>query len=93
MHEPEIQPLQSLIRRVQHIIVLLLRRQRIPPGLAHLVAPEVEQLDKVKQDNVETDDPQQNLVSAAIQRLIIIAIDVGGNDITWVRVSVMLGRG
>lgn len=82
MHEPEIQPLRSLILRVPHIIHLLLPIQLCPLRLPPLILRNIIVLHKPKQHDVKAADSQQNLVSPRIQRLVIFAIDVRSHDIS-----------
>lgn len=76
MRKSEVKSLLSLIGGVDRVVLLLLLGHGVPPPVANLVAPDVERFDEVKQNNVEAADPEQNLISTAIQRLVIISIDV-----------------
>lgn len=76
MHEAEVQPLHTLIRRVQRVVLLLLLGHAVPSPITDLVAPNVKSLYEIEKHNVEAADTKQNLVAAAIKGLVVFAVDV-----------------
>lgn len=75
--KPKVQPLHTLILRANNVVLLLFLRHSTPLPIPDLVAPDVERLDEIKQKDIDDADAQQNLVTSTIQRLVVIAVDVG----------------
>lgn len=76
MGKSEVQPLHTLIRCIQRVILLLLPGHRIPGPVAHFIAPDIEPFDQVEQNNIEAADCKKNLISTTVQRLIVFTVDV-----------------
>lgn len=81
MSKPKVEPLHTLIRGIQHIVLLLLLGHGIPLPITDLVAPNIKGLDTVEEKDVDDANGQENLVSATIQRLVVVAVNVGGGNV------------
>ena len=81
VYKSKVQSLHSLILGCGNVILLLLLGQGIPFRISCLVTPDVVSLNQIKQDDVEAADSQQNLVTAAVEWLVIIAINILCDDI------------
>lgn len=82
MNKPEIQALQAFVFGVCEIVRLLLFGHRIPNDVSLLVSEDVILLGEEEKDDVERGDGHQNLVSAAVEGLVVVAVNVAGNDIS-----------
>lgn len=83
--------LLTLILGVEDIILLLLLGKSIPSPVANLVPPDVKRLDEVKQHNVAAGNTQDNPVTSAVKRLVVVAEDVGGGNVTRLHKHVVQG--
>lgn len=91
MHKSKVQTLHALIRGVEGIVLLLLLRHGIPLPLPDLVPPDIKHLDRIKENNVEAVDGQQNLVASSVQRLVVVTVDVGRDDVAALHKHVVQG--
>ena len=82
MHEPEVIPLRPFICRVANIVHLLLSCQLSPGLFSPLVPCNIVVLGSREQHDVETADGEQDLVPSDVVRPIIIAIDVGADNVS-----------
>lgn len=82
MDKTEVQSLLSLICSAENIVFLLLLGHGIPLAVANLVSPDIESLDKVEQEDIERGNGQQDLIASAVERLVVVTVDVGGDNVT-----------
>lgn len=76
MREPKIQSLRPFILRVSHIFHLFLPIELRPFRLPPLIPRNVIVLDEPQKSNIPTANPQQDLVTPLIERLVVFTIDV-----------------
>lgn len=89
--ESKVPALLTLIRGVEDIVLLLLLGKSIPSPVAHLVPPDVKRLDNVEQHNVAAGNTQDDPVAPTVQRLVVVAEDVGGGNVTCLHKHVVQG--
>jgi hypothetical protein len=82
MRKSKIQPSTPLKLSINLIIPLLLGRQRIPNPRLLLIPQNIINLRKQKQCNAQQVDDDQVAVTAVVERLIIVAVDEIGADVT-----------
>lgn len=82
MRKAEIKSLLALILGVEQILLLLLSCHCVPLSVADTVPPDVESLDEIHQDNVETGYSKKNAVASLVKWLVVIPVDVGGDDVS-----------
>lgn len=70
---------------------MLLLRHGVPLPLPNLVPPDIKHLDRIKEDNVEAVDSQQNPVASSVKRLVVVAVDVGRDDVAALHKHVVQG--
>ena len=93
MGKPEVQPLHPLILRVENIVFLLFFGHSLPLPIPYAISPNVECLYSIEQENIVHTDTQQYPIAPAIQRLIVIAINISSNDIARLHKHVVESRG
>lgn len=93
MRKPKIQPLIPLIRRRRQIVILLLLAHRTPHPLPAAIDQHIEHLGADEEGEIERADADQHLVALPVQRLVLFAVDVGGDDVARLHGHVVQGRG
>lgn len=82
MCKAEIKSLLPLILGVDQVLFLFLSCHCVPLSIADPVPPDVESLDKIHQDNIETGYSQEDAVTSLVKWLVVIPVDVGGDDVS-----------
>lgn len=93
VRKAEIQPLIPLITRRLKIRLLLLLTHTIPPPVPPLINRHIIHLRANKHHEIIRTNRDQNLVSAAIQRLVVFAVDVLADDAAGLHAHVVERRG
>jgi len=81
MRKPEIQPLIPLIRAIVNIIPPLLLAQRKPLLLPPLVLQDIVSFCAEEAQQHENVDGDEDGVAAVVERGVVGAVDVGGDDV------------
>lgn len=91
MCKTEIEPLLSLVLGVEQILFLLFSCHCVPPLIADAVPPDIESLDEIHQDNIETGYSQKDTVASLVKWLVVIPVDVGRDDVSGLYKHVVQG--
>lgn len=87
----EVQPLVALVLGIGDIVALLILAHSRPLSLLLLVPPHVVQLCSYEQHNGQNIDAEESFVALVVERLVVRAIDVRGNDCSGLHAHVVEG--
>jgi len=91
--EAEVQPLVALVLGIGDIVALLLLAHSRPLRLLLLVPPHVVDLRAHEQHNRQDVDADEGFVAAVIERFVVCAVDVRGDDRSGLHAHVVEGGG
>ena len=80
MSEAEVQPLVAFILRCPDVVVLLIHSHLVPDTVPRLVPPHEVTLDEDRHHDIPCNKSQKDLVSAAIQWLVVVTVNLRCND-------------
>lgn len=93
MYESKIQPLHTFVLGANYVLVLLLLGHRVPLLISDLIAPDIERLDDEEQRDVDAANSEQDLVTPAVQWLVVFAVDVRRDDVPRLHEHIVEGGG
>ena len=91
MRKPKIQPLIPLILRRGQIVLLLLITHVLPDLIPIRIPLHIVVFNANNYHDIIRQDAQQDLVAPAIQRLVVVAVDVGADDAAGLHAHVVQG--
>lgn len=91
MSKSKVQPLGALVLGGGQVVVFLLLRHGTPLLFLPLVPPHVVALAQRNDQHIPGNEAQEYLVARSVERLVVGAVDVGGDDVGCLHAHVVQG--